>query len=245
MRNEIAFASAGASCAGWHLPAATDAFAGPHGRPCVVMAHGFGGTRDTGLLAFAEGFAEAGIDAFVFDYRGLPAVCGGFSVYPYDVRVFEGPAIDWRILLIAGHLEGIRVASPTEVEVDPKRTEALPVLFDVVDGRRCDGVVMRPYLIDVRSLPAVHVSLVFGRTHNVHVIGNHPFDRSANHTPNTGVGYFTTSTVNAGSADAGAVTAMTSITVMAIAMTLAKSRFKASVIELGRRGDSGDDTVNQ
>jgi len=177
MRNEIAFASAGASCAGWHLPAATDAFAGPHGRPCVVMAHGFGGTRDTGLLAFAEGFAEAGIDAFVFDYRGLPAVCGGFSVYPYDVRVFEGPAIDWRILLIAGHLEGIRVASPTEVEVDPKRTEALPVLFDVVDGRRCDGVVMRPYLIDVRSLPAVHVSLVFGRTHNVHVIGNHPFDK--------------------------------------------------------------------
>ena len=73
MRNEIAFASAGASCAGWHLPAATDAFAGPHGRPCVVMAHGFGGTRDTGLLAFAEGFAEAGIDAFVFDYRGFGA----------------------------------------------------------------------------------------------------------------------------------------------------------------------------
>jgi hypothetical protein len=32
---------------------------------------------------------------------------------------------------------------------------------------------------------------------------------------------------------------------MAIAMTLAKSRFKESVIELGRRGDSGDDTVNQ
>lgn len=34
------------------------------------MANGFGGTRDTGLLAFAEPFADAGIDTFVFDYRG-------------------------------------------------------------------------------------------------------------------------------------------------------------------------------
>ncbi|HEX7322058.1 MAG TPA: alpha/beta hydrolase [Mycobacterium sp.] len=71
MRNEITFVSAGSWCAGWHLPAETDAFTGQHGRPCVVMAHGFGGTRDTGLLAFAEAFAEAGIDAFVFDYRGF------------------------------------------------------------------------------------------------------------------------------------------------------------------------------
>lgn len=76
MSNEITFSSAGTSCAAWHLPAATDAFAGQHGRPCVVMGHGFGGTRDTGLLAFAEAFAEAGIDAFVFDYRGFGASGG-------------------------------------------------------------------------------------------------------------------------------------------------------------------------
>src|ERR1700739_718791 len=41
------------------------------GRPFVVRAHGFGGTRDSGLLDFAEPFADAGIDAFVFDYRGF------------------------------------------------------------------------------------------------------------------------------------------------------------------------------
>ncbi len=35
------------------------------------MAHGFGGTKDTGLLSFAEAFAAAGIDAFVFDFRGF------------------------------------------------------------------------------------------------------------------------------------------------------------------------------
>ena len=35
------------------------------------MAHGFGGTRDTGLLDYAEGFADAGLDVLVFDYRGF------------------------------------------------------------------------------------------------------------------------------------------------------------------------------
>ncbi len=46
-------------------------FAGERGRPCVVMAHGVGGTRDSGLLPFAEAFAEAGVDVLLFDYRGF------------------------------------------------------------------------------------------------------------------------------------------------------------------------------
>jgi pimeloyl-ACP methyl ester carboxylesterase len=33
------------------------------------MAHGFGGTRDSGLLPYAEAFAEAGLDVLLFDYR--------------------------------------------------------------------------------------------------------------------------------------------------------------------------------
>ncbi|MCT7352810.1 alpha/beta hydrolase [Streptomyces sp. 15-116A] len=71
MKRDLTFVSHGVRCAAWHLPAGNDALAGPLGRPCVVMAHGFGGTRDSGLLNYAEGFAEAGIDAFVFDYRGF------------------------------------------------------------------------------------------------------------------------------------------------------------------------------
>jgi hypothetical protein len=35
------------------------------------MAHGFGGTKDSGLLPFAEAFAEAGLDVVLFDYRGF------------------------------------------------------------------------------------------------------------------------------------------------------------------------------
>lgn len=33
------------------------------------MAHGFGATKDSGLLPFAEEFAEAGLDVLLFDYR--------------------------------------------------------------------------------------------------------------------------------------------------------------------------------
>ncbi len=65
----VSFPSHGESCAAWHLAGEGDAFAGEGARPCVVMAHGFGGTKDSGLLPFAEAFAEAGLDALLFDYR--------------------------------------------------------------------------------------------------------------------------------------------------------------------------------
>ncbi|MGO4258657.1 alpha/beta hydrolase [Marmoricola sp. RAF53] len=67
---EVTFLSAGVRCGAWHVPAADDRLAAA-GRPCAVMAHGFGGTRDTGLLGYAEGFASAGLDVLVFDYRGF------------------------------------------------------------------------------------------------------------------------------------------------------------------------------
>ena len=75
--SEIEFMSCGVRCAGVHLQGQGDALAGKDGRrPCVVMAHGFGGTLDSGLMPFAERFAEAGIDAVVFDYRHFGASDG-------------------------------------------------------------------------------------------------------------------------------------------------------------------------
>lgn len=66
----------GDGIATWHYAAAGDGLAGPAGRPCVVMAHGFGGTRDSGLEPYAEAFAEAGADVLLFDYRGFGASAG-------------------------------------------------------------------------------------------------------------------------------------------------------------------------
>jgi uncharacterized protein len=68
-RRDVSFPSHGDVCAAWHLIGEGDAFAGEHGRPCVVMAHGIGGTRDSSLLGFAEAFAAAGLDVLLFDYR--------------------------------------------------------------------------------------------------------------------------------------------------------------------------------
>jgi uncharacterized protein len=42
----------------------------------MVMAHGAGGTRDSGLEPFAEAFAEAGLDVLLFDYRNFGASTG-------------------------------------------------------------------------------------------------------------------------------------------------------------------------
>ncbi|WP_068062203.1 alpha/beta hydrolase [Nocardia xishanensis] len=69
--NEVEFISGGQRCAAWYLRGVDSELDVGRGRPCVVMAHGFGGTRDSGLLPFARAFADAGIDVLVFDYRGF------------------------------------------------------------------------------------------------------------------------------------------------------------------------------
>ena len=70
---DVTFTSEGVSCSGWHFAATSDHLAGPGGRPVVVMAHGFGGTKDSGLEPFAERISAAGADVFAFDYRGFGA----------------------------------------------------------------------------------------------------------------------------------------------------------------------------
>ncbi|WP_151781961.1 alpha/beta hydrolase [Acinetobacter nosocomialis] len=67
----IKFTSKGVTCSAWYIPASTDKHMNSKGRPCIVMANGFGGTKDTGLLSFAEPLNKAGFDTFIFDYRGF------------------------------------------------------------------------------------------------------------------------------------------------------------------------------
>lgn len=72
-RQHVSFRSGGETCAA-HLyrpQEAPDA-----GVPCIVMAHGFSGTRDDGLPAIARRFADAGFAALVFDYRHFGSSTG-------------------------------------------------------------------------------------------------------------------------------------------------------------------------
>ena len=71
MRSDIVIISHGVHLSAWHYEAETDDLTTPRGRPCVVMAHGLGGTKDSGLEPYAERFAAAGADVVLFDYRGF------------------------------------------------------------------------------------------------------------------------------------------------------------------------------
>ena len=74
-RSDVTFPSGGERCAAYlYPPAAGLDPAAPV--PCVVMAHGFSATRDDGLPAYAEAFAQAGFAAFVFDYRHFGSSSG-------------------------------------------------------------------------------------------------------------------------------------------------------------------------
>jgi dienelactone hydrolase len=77
-RSEVTFPSGGEVCAAYLYrpgpeapPAAADGRRG-----CVIIAHGFTGTRDDRLPAFAERFSAAGFVALVFDYRHFGASSG-------------------------------------------------------------------------------------------------------------------------------------------------------------------------
>lgn len=101
---ELAFESRGVACAAWRLRSRTTALGGSQGAPCVVMAHGFGGTRDTGLLPYAEAFADAGLDVLIFDYRGFGASAGT----PRQLVSYRRQRDDYRAAVAAARaLEGV------------------------------------------------------------------------------------------------------------------------------------------
>jgi pimeloyl-ACP methyl ester carboxylesterase len=73
---DVTFQSESSACSAWHFRGDGDALTGPGGRPIVVMAHGFGGTKDAGLKPFAERISAAGVDVLAFDFRGFGASDG-------------------------------------------------------------------------------------------------------------------------------------------------------------------------
>ena len=67
--HSIEFSSGQIACRGLHFEPQGDALASAAGAPCVVIAHGFGGTVDAGLEQYAREFSAFGMHALAFDYR--------------------------------------------------------------------------------------------------------------------------------------------------------------------------------
>jgi pimeloyl-ACP methyl ester carboxylesterase len=95
--DQVTFPSEGVELNGWHFTGAGSTFDGPLGRPVVVMAHGLGGTKDSGLEPFATGLAEAGLDVLAFDYRGF----GASSGTPRQRVSMAGQVEDYRAAMAA------------------------------------------------------------------------------------------------------------------------------------------------
>jgi len=126
--SNVLFDSGGVRCAAVHLPGETDEFADGEGRrPCVVLAHGFGGTVDSGLMPFAERFAAAGLDALAFDYRhfgasdgeprqllSIPRQLDDYAAAIAFARTLEGVDPDrivvWGSAYAGGHVVAVAVA---------------------------------------------------------------------------------------------------------------------------------------
>ena len=106
-RADVEFKSAGTTCRAWHYRPETAA-ADP--TPCIVMAHGLGGTRDAGLEPYAERFAGAGFQVLLFDYRHFGASDG----QPRQLLQVSRQLTDWRAAIdcartLAG-VDGDRIA---------------------------------------------------------------------------------------------------------------------------------------
>jgi pimeloyl-ACP methyl ester carboxylesterase len=76
-RSEVEFESHGTTCRAWlYAPDGPAAGSRTASTPGVVMAHGFGATRDASLEPYAERFAGAGMHVLLFDYRHFGASDG-------------------------------------------------------------------------------------------------------------------------------------------------------------------------
>jgi pimeloyl-ACP methyl ester carboxylesterase len=66
-RKDVRFTVKGSSLSAWlYLPEDLSAPV-----PCIVMAHGLGGTKDAGLESYTTRYQEAGFAVLAFDYRHL------------------------------------------------------------------------------------------------------------------------------------------------------------------------------
>ena len=147
---DVTFTSAGVTCAAWHLEGSGDAFLGTNGRPCVVMAHGFGGTRDTGLLGYAEGFAAAGLDVLLFDYRGF----GSSEGSPRQVISYRQQRADYRAAIQAARvLPGVDADSIVLWGTSYSGGHVLPVA--VADGRIAAAISLTPATDGLAALIAL------------------------------------------------------------------------------------------
>lgn len=93
-RHDIEFDSKGTTCRGWYYQPVTREDKAPSSA-CILMAHGLGGTVDSGLSPYAERFASSGFHVIVFDYRYF----GKSDGMPRQLLTVANQLEDWRFAI--------------------------------------------------------------------------------------------------------------------------------------------------
>jgi pimeloyl-ACP methyl ester carboxylesterase len=137
-RSDVEFTSMGVPCAAWlYRPD------GERPLPLVVMAHGFSGTRELRLDAYAERFCDAGVGALVFDYRYFGASGGeprqlldvSAQHADYHAAITYARALDWvdpdRVAVFGSSFSGGHVIA---VAVQDPRVAAVVAQCPFTDG---------------------------------------------------------------------------------------------------------------
>ncbi|MGQ9573864.1 MAG: alpha/beta hydrolase [Thermoguttaceae bacterium] len=141
-RKEICFRSRGRTCHAWLYRPPIGGLQRSRTSPCVVMAHGLGGTRDAGLVAFAERFAAAGFAALVFDYRHFGASQG----QPRQLLWIRSQLQDWSAAIgVARTLPGV---DPARIALWGSSLGAGHALVAAARDRRIAAVVCQCPMTD-------------------------------------------------------------------------------------------------
>ena len=100
MRTDVEFLSGGVTCCAWFYRAQTET----DKTPCIILAHGFGGTRTAGLEPYAEHFCRAGFHVLLFDYRYF----GSSDGEPRQLLSVQAQLQDWQTAIdYARKCEGV------------------------------------------------------------------------------------------------------------------------------------------
>ncbi|MFM2418594.1 MAG: hypothetical protein RL385_3317 [Pseudomonadota bacterium] len=145
VRYDLHFISHGTRCAAWWYVPDTD---GRH--PFVVMAHGFGATREMGLDAFAQRFCAAGFCVLAFDYRHYGASEGS----PRELLSVAKQREDYRAAL---------AFAKTRPEADPERGALWGTSFSGghVLALSAENLGVRAVVAQVPFTSGLHTALSF------------------------------------------------------------------------------------
>ena len=115
--------------------------------PVVVMAHGFAAERTFRLTAFAEVFAQRGLAAYCFDYRGFGKSKGKIRNYVSPKRHLQ----DWRAAL--AHVRKSGLVNPHKIALWGSSFSGGHVIKIAAEDRAVRGIVSQVPFTDSLTVP--------------------------------------------------------------------------------------------